>query len=75
MFHEHREIVSKLKEENAHFKKVFDRHNEINDRLDKAEESGNDHIDPIEVEKMKKEKLMLKDEAYSMIIKYKKDNQ
>lgn len=74
MFHEHREIVTKLKQENAHFKKVFDRHNELNNQLDKLEESGNDHINPIEIEKMKKEKLMLKDEAYAMIIEYKNAN-
>ncbi|HFU76447.1 MAG TPA: DUF465 domain-containing protein, partial [Arcobacter sp.] len=30
------------------------------------------HIDPIEIEKMKKQKLKLKDEAYAMIMDYKK---
>ncbi|MEA3314608.1 MAG: DUF465 domain-containing protein [Campylobacterota bacterium] len=74
MFHEDRDIVTKLKQENAHFKKVFDKHNEIHDQLDKAEESGNDHINPMEIERMKKEKLKLKDEAYAMIIEYKRAN-
>jgi hypothetical protein len=75
MFHEHRDIVSKLKQENAHFKKVFERHNDLHDQIDKAEVSGVDHINPIEIEKMKKEKLKLKDEAYAMIMEYKKNNQ
>jgi len=72
MFHEDREIVTELKTSNAHFKKVFDRHNELHDKIEKAEEGGVDHIDPIEIEKMKKEKLKLKDEAYAMIVEYKK---
>ena len=71
MFHEHREIVTELKTSNAHFKKIFNAHNEIHDKLDKAEEGGVDHIDPMEIERMKKEKLKLKDEAYAMIMDYK----
>ena len=71
MFHEHREIVTELKTSNAHFKKIFDAHNDLHDQLEKAEEGGVDHINPIEIEKMKKEKLKLKDEAYAMIMDYK----
>jgi len=74
MFHEYREQVTQLKTTNAHFKKVFDRHNELHDKIDRAEDGGVDHIDPVEIEKMKKEKLKLKDEAYAMIMDYKKDN-
>jgi len=75
MFHEYRDIVTVLKTENTHFKKVFDRHNELHDAIDKAENGGVDHIDTLEIEKMKKEKLKLKDEAYAMIMEYKKNNQ
>ena len=74
MFHEHRDTVTTLKTENAHFKKIFDKHNEIHDKIDKAEEGGVDHINPVEIEAMKKEKLKLKDEAYAMIMDYKKNN-
>jgi len=74
MFHEYRDIVTELKTKNAHFKKVFDRHNELHDKIEKAEVGGVDHINPIEIEAMKKEKLKLKDEAYAMIIEYKKEN-
>jgi uncharacterized protein YdcH (DUF465 family) len=74
MFHEYRDIVTILKTENAHFKKVFNAHNNLHDEIDKAEEGGMDHINPVEIEKMKKEKLKLKDEAYAMIMDYKNNN-
>ena len=75
MFHEYKEIVTELKTNNAHFKKVFNSHNELDDQIHKAEEGGVDHMDPVEIEKMKKEKLKLKDEAYAMIMDYKHNNQ
>jgi uncharacterized protein len=68
MFHEDRDIVSKLKVENAHFEKIFEKHNELDAKLEK--ESA--HMEQFELEKLKKEKLHLKDEAYNMIIEYKK---
>ena len=74
MFHEYRDIVTELKTTNAHFKKVFDEHNALNDKLDRAEDGGVDHIDAMEIEKMKKAKLKLKDEAYAMIMDHKKAN-
>ena len=74
MFHEHRDIVTKLKEQDAHFKKVFNKHNDLHDSIEKAELGGVDHINPAEIEKMKKEKLKLKDEAYAMIMDFKKAN-
>jgi len=74
MFHEYKEIVTELKTNSAHFKKVFNAHNELDDKINKAEEGGMDHINPIEIEKMKKEKLKLKDEAYAMIMDYKHKN-
>ena len=71
MFHEHRDIVTELKTKNAHFKKIFDEHNNLHDKIEKAEEGGVDHIDPVEIERMKKAKLKLKDEAYAMIVDHK----
>ena len=74
MFHEHREIVTKLKSTNNHFKKIFDKHNDLHDKIANVEESGVDHINPVEIESMKKQKLKLKDEAYAMIIDFKNNN-
>ena len=73
MLHEYRDIISKLKQENAHFAKIFEKHNELDDRIKEVEE-GREHMDDLELEKLKKEKLKLKDEAYAMILKYKKEH-
>jgi len=74
MFHEDREIISQLKTSDNHFKKIFDKHNELNDKIAKLEEGGVDHANPLEIETLKKEKLLLKDEIYSIIVKYKSEN-
>ena len=71
MFHEHRDIVTQLKTSNAHFKKIFDDHNKLHDEIEKAEAGGIDHMDSLELEKLKKQKLHLKDQAYAMILEYK----
>ena len=71
MLHEYRDIISKLKVENAHFAKIFERHNELDEKVTKAE-NGEILMDDLELEKLKKEKLRLKDEAYAMILEYKK---
>ncbi len=68
MFHEHRDVITKLKQENAHFHKIFDRHNELDDEIVEMEKSLTDQF---EIEKKKKEKLKIKDEIYSMIMGYK----
>jgi uncharacterized protein YdcH (DUF465 family) len=71
MLHEYKDIVSKLKVENAHFHKIFEKHNELDDLITEVEE-GRKPMDDLELETLKKEKLALKDEAYAMIIEYKK---
>lgn len=76
MLHEYRDIITHMKENNAanaHFLKVFDKHNELDDQIEKAER-GEVPLTDLEIEKLKKEKLLLKDEAYAMIIEYKKAN-
>ncbi len=73
MLHEYRDIISKLKVENAHFAKIFEKHNELDKTVTEAEE-GRLHMDDLELEKLKKEKLRLKDEAYRMILEYKKEH-
>lgn len=76
MLHEYREVITKMKKEgaaNAHFLKIFDRHNELDNLITKAE-NGQIPMEMLEIEKLKKEKLLLKDEAYNEIVKYKKAN-
>ena len=73
MLHEYREIISKIKVDNAHFAKIFEKHNELDQKITDVEE-GREHLSDLELETMKKEKVRLKDEAYSMIVAYKKEH-
>jgi hypothetical protein len=76
MLHEYRDVISHMKENgaaNAHFLKVFDRHNELDNKINEAEK-GSLPLSDLELETLKKEKLLLKDEAYAMIITYKKEH-
>ncbi len=70
MLHEYREEITALKQENAHFAKIFERHNELDDKINSVE-AGREHLDQMELDTLKKEKLKLKDEAYAMIMDYK----
>lgn len=72
MFHEYRDEVTKLKTNNAHFAKIFDEHNELDDRITKIE-NGEEILQDMELEVLKKQKLRLKDEAYAMILAYRKE--
>jgi uncharacterized protein YdcH (DUF465 family) len=71
MLHEYREEISELKQQNAHFAKIFEKHNELDEKVTKAE-NGEIPMTDMELETLKKEKLRLKDEAYKMILEYKK---
>jgi hypothetical protein len=74
MLHEYRDVITHMKENNAanaHFLKIFDKHNALDDQIAKVE-NGDIPMTDIELEALKKEKLLLKDEAYAMIIDYKK---
>ena len=71
MFHEYRDVITELKQKHEHFfHKLFEKHNELDDIIVKLEES---HADQFEIEAKKKEKLKLKDEIYSAIVKYKSE--
>ena len=72
MLHEYRDVITHMKENNeanAHFLKIFDRHNELDNQIQQA-----NTLTDAELEVLKKEKLLLKDEAYAMIIDYKKEH-
>lgn len=73
MLSEYRDIITHMKENeaaNAHFLRIFDKHNDLDDTITKVE-SGKLPMTDMELETLKKEKLLLKDEAYGMIVKYK----
>lgn len=69
MFPEFRDLITKLKTEDAHFARLFDKHNELDQRV-KNIESNIEIGTPTEVENLKKEKLRLKDEMYAILKKH-----
>ncbi len=71
MLHEYRDEIHELKQQNAHFVKIFEKHNELDQKIEDAE-ANRILLTDIELETLKKEKLLLKDEAYKMIMDYRK---
>ncbi len=71
MLHEYKDEIHELKMNNAHFARIFDKHNELDQKIEHAE-MGDTPMTDMEIETLKKEKLLLKDEAYKMIMDYKK---
>ena len=71
MLREYKEEIHELKLNNTHFAKVFENHNEIDKKVEDAE-ANRLILTDVELETLKKEKLLLKDEAYKIILEYKK---
>ena len=66
MFPEYRALISKLKQDNAHFSKIFEEHNELDHEILRLEQNPvTSNADDIEL--LKKQKLKLKDELYVML--------
>lgn len=73
MLHEYKEEIRELKMNNTHFARVFEKHNDLDQKIEDAE-ANRVILTDVELEILKKEKLLLKDEAYKMILDYKKSN-
>jgi uncharacterized protein YdcH (DUF465 family) len=73
MLSQYEDIIPAIKESNSHFATIFEKHEELNKKIDEIE-AGRGHAEQEELEVMKKEKLKLKDEAYAIIVEYKKNN-
>ncbi len=67
------ELIKKIREENPHFDKLIERHEELK-KIVKEVEEGREHMEDLELEKLKLEKLKLKDEAYAIVMQYKKEH-
>jgi uncharacterized protein YdcH (DUF465 family) len=68
MFPEYRELITKLKTSDRHFSHLFDKHNNLDQKIQRME----DHTEPStpeEIETLKKEKLLLKDQLYAVLKK------
>lgn len=66
MFHEYRDLITRLKSTDQHFRKLFDRHNELDQRV-KNMEARIELATHDEIEALKKEKLRLKDELLDIL--------
>ena len=68
MFPEYRDLITQLKTTDAHFTRLFDEHNAVDQQILNMES----RIEPAtseEIEVLKKEKLQLKDQIYVILKK------
>ncbi len=68
MFPEYRDLITQLKTSDHHFTRLFDKHNALDQKIKNME----NHVEPgthEEIEVLKKEKLHLKDELYTILRK------
>ena len=68
MFPEYRELISKLKTSDRHFSHLFDKHNHLDQKIQRME-AHTEPSTPEEIETLKKEKLLLKDQLYTVLKK------
>jgi len=73
MFEFDEEIVEALLKESVDFKRLYDKHLDLNRDVDSAN-TGDTPIEDMELEGMKKEKLYLKDQMAQIIENYRKDH-
>ncbi|HSR61997.1 MAG TPA: DUF465 domain-containing protein [Gammaproteobacteria bacterium] len=71
MFEYDQDIVESLLSENVDFKRLYDKHGELKQQVQEAN-LGNNPLDDISLEKLKKEKLLLKDRMAHMIEDYRR---
>ncbi len=68
MFPEFRELITQLKHSDRHFTQLFDRHNELDQQI-KNMENGLQPSTHEEIETLKKQKLLLKDQIWNYLRK------
>ena len=68
MFPEYRDLITKLKHTDQNFTRIFDKHNELDQKIINMSA----HIEPGSedlIEQLKKEKLQLKDQLFAILQK------
>ncbi|NVO08150.1 MAG: DUF465 domain-containing protein [Rhodoferax sp.] len=68
MFPEYRDLITRLKTSDHHFGRLFDQHNELDQKI-KNMESRIEAATHEQIELLKKEKLQLKDQLYAILRK------
>jgi uncharacterized protein len=70
MFEHDQEIVNSLLNENKDFKRLYEKHSVLKDTVKEANDKSL-KVDPLDLEGLKKEKLILKDRMATIIEDYK----
>lgn len=69
-FPEFKETIHTLKTTDNHFRKIFDHYHEINNKIHGAEQRTQ-LMSEVEEENLRKERGLLKDQLYAMLLKAK----
>lgn len=70
MFPEYRDLISKLKQEDARFARLFNEHNELDDKITGLENNPVTASSAAnEIDELKHKKLALKEELYEILKK------
>ncbi len=68
MFPEHRDLISRLRQEDTHFNRLFNEHNELDHKINRLSKNiVTSGLDEIEV--LKREKLAIKDQLFELLKK------
>ncbi|MCF1427424.1 MAG: YdcH family protein [Shewanella sp.] len=70
MFPEYRGLITDLKNKDHHFQNLFDKHNELDEKIAELEKHPAEFSG--ELHSMKQERLALKDELFKILQKYNK---
>ena len=68
MFPEYRDQITELKTTDNHFVRLFDQHNALDQQIQDMESRAEPGT-PAEIDELKKEKLLLKDQIYVILKK------
>lgn len=68
MFPEFRDLITQLKMTDAHFLRLFEKHNELDQQVRDLEANATSSAHD-QIETLKKEKLLLKDQIYAILKK------
>jgi hypothetical protein len=68
MFPEYRDLISKLKQEDTHFARIFEEHNELDDKISGLENNPVTSVTAQEeIDALKVKKLALKDQLFQLL--------
>lgn len=68
MFPEYQDLITKLRQDDPRFEKIFNQHNELDQKITRMEKNAATaiHVD-LDIDQLKKEKLALKDKIYGLL--------